>query len=117
MKKWNALAEKEKVRYEKEMSTYVPMEEPGGKKKKAKKDPNAPMEAPKTYAEGQSAHRYTPEERAALEEQKKKNIEAAQSKRKIYLRVPYKEKKTAIGFGAFFDTARVRWAIAVFFSL
>ena len=65
MKKWNALAEKDKVRYEKEMSTYVPMEEPGGKKKKAKKDPNAPMEAPKTYAEGQSAHRYTPEERAA----------------------------------------------------
>ena len=64
------------------------------------------------YAEGQSAHRYSAEERAQLEKMKKDNIEAAQSKRKIYLRVPYKEKKTAIGFGAFFDTARVRWAIA-----
>ena len=78
-----------------------------------KLDGDAPAsDAPKSYNEGQSAHRYTPEERAALDEQKKKNIEAAQSKRKIYLRVPYKEKKTAIGFGAFFDTARVRWAIA-----
>ena len=47
-----------------------------------------------------------------MDKMKKDNIEAAQSKRKIYLRVPYKEKKTAIGFGAFFDTARVRWAIA-----
>ena len=64
------------------------------------------------YAEGQSAHRYSAEERAQLDKMKKDNIEAAQSKRKIYLRVPYKEKKTAIGFGAFFDTARVRWAIA-----
>ena len=60
--------------------------------------------------EGQSAHRYTPEERAALEEQKKKNIEAAQSKRKIYLRVPYKEKKTAIGFGAFFGAVAGRFS-------
>ena len=49
MKKWNALAEKDKVRYEKEMSTYVPMEEPGGKKKKAKKDPNAPKRNMSAY--------------------------------------------------------------------
>ena len=31
--------------------------------------------------------------------------------RKIYIRVPFKEKKVAIGFGAVFDTDRNRWCV------
>lgn len=44
MKKWEKKAAQDKLRYQEEMKHYVPMEDPtgGGKKKKAKKDPNAP---------------------------------------------------------------------------
>ena len=49
MSKYNKLAEKDKIRYQEEMSTYVPMEEEGGRKKKAKKDPNAPKRNMSAY--------------------------------------------------------------------
>jgi hypothetical protein len=40
------MAEKDKVRFDKEMATYVPPADSGkGKKKGAKKDPNAPKRA------------------------------------------------------------------------
>jgi len=46
MRKWEQKASEEKERYKDEMKDYVPVEDPtggaGGKKKKAKKDPNAP---------------------------------------------------------------------------
>merc|ERR1712127_1134465 len=43
MKKWVKKAEQDKVRYQEEMKHYVPMDDPeDGKRKKAKKDPNAP---------------------------------------------------------------------------
>jgi len=44
MNKWEKKAAQDKLRYQEEMKHYMPMEDPtgGGKKKKAKKDPNAP---------------------------------------------------------------------------
>ena len=43
MRKWEKLAQEDKDRYQDAMKGYVPAEDPtGGKKKKAKKDPNAP---------------------------------------------------------------------------
>ena len=44
MAKWVKKAEQDKIRYQEEMKHYVPVEDPtgGGKRKKAKKDPNAP---------------------------------------------------------------------------
>lgn len=45
-KKFTLLADKDKKRYDSEMSTYVPPKDSGKKKgKKAKKDPNAPKRA------------------------------------------------------------------------
>jgi hypothetical protein len=41
-KRFAEMADKDKVRYDREMSTYTPANETPGKKKKAKKDPNAP---------------------------------------------------------------------------
>lgn len=41
-KKWLKKAEQDKIRYQEAMKDYVPVEEEGGRKKKAKKDPNAP---------------------------------------------------------------------------
>lgn len=49
MKKWTKKAESDKLRYQEEMKDYVPMEEPGGKRKKAKKDPNAPKRNMSAY--------------------------------------------------------------------
>jgi HMG (high mobility group) box len=49
MKKWVKQAESDKVRYQEEMKDYVPMEEPGGKRKKAKKDPSAPKRNMSAY--------------------------------------------------------------------
>ena len=49
LKKWTKKAEADKIRYQEEMSEYVPMEEPGGKRKKAKKDPNAPKKNMTAY--------------------------------------------------------------------
>jgi hypothetical protein len=49
MKKWTKKAEHEKLRYQEEMKDYVPVEEDGGKKKKAKKDPNAPKRNMSSY--------------------------------------------------------------------
>jgi high mobility group protein B2 len=49
MKKWTKKAEGDKMRYQEEMKDYVPMEEPGGKRKKAKKDPNAPKRNMSAY--------------------------------------------------------------------
>lgn len=49
MKKWVKQAEADKMRYQEEMKDYVPMEEPGGKRKKAKKDPNAPKRNMSAY--------------------------------------------------------------------
>lgn len=50
MKQWNKKAEADKARYQEEMQDYVPMEDPdGGKKKKAKKDPNAPKRNMSAY--------------------------------------------------------------------
>jgi len=49
MKKWVKQAEGDKVRYQDEMKDYVPMEEPGGKRKKAKKDPSAPKRNMSAY--------------------------------------------------------------------
>jgi len=42
-KRFEDMAAKDKVRYEKEMANYVPSKEGGGKKRK--KDPNAPKRA------------------------------------------------------------------------
>eukprot|EP00934_Nitzschia_sp_Nitz4_P007949 Nitzschia sp. Nitz4//scaffold2_size372955//188557//189679//NITZ4_000428-RA/size372955-snap-gene-0.32-mRNA-1//1//CDS//3329546793//7939//frame0 len=49
LKKWTKKAEADKLRYQEEMKDYVPMEEPGGKRKKAKKDPNAPKRNMSAY--------------------------------------------------------------------
>mmetsp|Transcript_4841 Transcript_4841/g.13986 ORF Transcript_4841/g.13986 Transcript_4841/m.13986 type:complete len:168 (-) Transcript_4841:336-839(-) len=50
MKKWTKKAEADKIRYQEEMKHYVPTEEPGGgKRKKAKKDPNAPKRNMSAY--------------------------------------------------------------------
>jgi hypothetical protein len=49
MKKWAKKAEADKARYQEEMKDYVPVEEDGGKKKKAKKDPNAPKRNMSSY--------------------------------------------------------------------
>lgn len=50
MKKWEKKAEQDKIRYQEEMKHYVPMEDPtGGKKKKQKKDPNAPKRNMSAY--------------------------------------------------------------------
>ena len=44
MAKYVKKAEQDKIRYQEEMKHYVPVEDPtgGGKRKKAKKDPDAP---------------------------------------------------------------------------
>jgi len=49
MKKWLKKAEADKIRYQNEMKGYVPTPEPGGRKKKAKKDPNAPKRNMSAY--------------------------------------------------------------------
>lgn len=49
MKKWQKKAEQDKIRYQEEMKHYIPMEEPGGRRKKAKKDPNAPKRNMSAY--------------------------------------------------------------------
>jgi len=49
LKKWTKKAEADKLRYQEEMKDYVPMEEPGGKRKKPKKDPNAPKRNMSAY--------------------------------------------------------------------
>lgn len=50
MKRWVKKAEQDKVRYQEEMKHYVPMDDPtGGKRKKAKKDPNAPKRNMSAY--------------------------------------------------------------------
>jgi hypothetical protein len=49
LKKWQKKAEQDKIRYQEEMKHYVPMEEPGGKRKKSKKDPNAPKRNMSAY--------------------------------------------------------------------
>ncbi|KAL3938176.1 MAG: hypothetical protein SGARI_001850 [Bacillariaceae sp.] len=49
MAKWVKKAEQDKIRYQEEMKHYVPMEEPGGRRKKAKKDPNAPKRNMSAY--------------------------------------------------------------------
>lgn len=52
MKKWVKKAEQDKLRYQEEMKSYVPVEDPnggGGKKKKQKKDPNAPKRNMSAY--------------------------------------------------------------------
>ncbi|RNA08373.1 High mobility group DSP1 [Brachionus plicatilis] len=41
-KRFADMAEKDKVRYDKEMASYAPPTEAGGRRKKKKKDPNAP---------------------------------------------------------------------------
>jgi len=51
MRKWEKKAEQDKIRYQEEMKHYVPAEDPtgGGKRKKAKKDPNAPKRNMSAY--------------------------------------------------------------------
>jgi len=51
MKKWIKKAEQDKIRYQEEMKHYVPMDDPtgGGKRKKAKKDPDAPKRNMSAY--------------------------------------------------------------------
>jgi hypothetical protein len=49
MKKWQKKAEQDKIRYQEEMKHYVPIEEPGGRRKKAKKDPSAPKRNMSAY--------------------------------------------------------------------
>mmetsp|Transcript_54221 Transcript_54221/g.131548 ORF Transcript_54221/g.131548 Transcript_54221/m.131548 type:complete len:203 (+) Transcript_54221:106-714(+) len=50
MVKWNKKAEQDKLRYQHEMKSYVPMEDPtGGKRKKQKRDPNAPKRNMSAY--------------------------------------------------------------------
>jgi hypothetical protein len=48
------------------------------------------------------------EEKLAMENAKLANA-PPDPNRRIYLRVPFREKKVAIGFGAIFDTERNRW--------
>jgi len=49
-RKWEKKAEHDKMRYQEEMKTYVPVADPtGGKQKKAKKDPNAPKRNMSAY--------------------------------------------------------------------
>jgi len=48
-KKWAKKAEQEKSRYQDEMKDYIPIEGEGGKKKKTKKDPNAPKRNMSAY--------------------------------------------------------------------
>ena len=50
------------------------------------------------------------EEKLAMENRKLANA-PDDPNRKIYIRVPFKEKKVAIGFGAIFDTDRNRWCV------
>ena len=50
------------------------------------------------------------EEKLAMENRKMANA-PPDPNRKIYIRVPFKEKKVAIGFGAVFDTDRNRWCV------
>ena len=50
------------------------------------------------------------EEKLAMENRKMANA-PDDPNRKIYIRVPFKEKKVAIGFGAVFDTDRNRWCV------
>eukprot|EP00532_Pseudo-nitzschia_australis_P017063 CAMPEP_0168248536 /NCGR_PEP_ID=MMETSP0141_2-20121125/1508_1 /TAXON_ID=44445 /ORGANISM="Pseudo-nitzschia australis, Strain 10249 10 AB" /LENGTH=158 /DNA_ID=CAMNT_0008184445 /DNA_START=557 /DNA_END=1034 /DNA_ORIENTATION=+ len=50
MKKFVKKAAQDKVRYQEEMKNYIPMDDPtGGKRKKAKKDPNAPKRNMSAY--------------------------------------------------------------------
>jgi high mobility group protein B2 len=49
LKKWTKKVEQDKIRYQEEMKHYIPIEEEGGKKKKAKKDPNAPKRNMSAY--------------------------------------------------------------------
>lgn len=50
MKKFVKKAAQDKLRYQEQMKTYVPMDDPtGGKRKKAKKDPNAPKRNMSAY--------------------------------------------------------------------
>ena len=62
LKKWQKKAEEDKLRYKEEMKDYVPMEEPGGRKKKAKKDPNAPKRNMSAYFLYSTATRSTVKE-------------------------------------------------------
>jgi high mobility group protein B2 len=53
-RKWEKKAEQDKVRYQEEMKHYIPIDDPtgggaGGKRKKAKKDPNAPKRNMSAY--------------------------------------------------------------------
>jgi len=51
-RKWGKKAEEDKMRYQEEMKHYVPAEDPTGgtgKKKKSKKDPNAPKRNMSAY--------------------------------------------------------------------
>jgi len=52
-RKWQKKAEEDKIRYQEEMKHYIPMEDPTGgvpgKKKKQKKDPNAPKRNMSAY--------------------------------------------------------------------
>jgi len=48
-KKWIKKAETEKERYQDAMKSYIPIEGDGGKKKKTKKDPNAPKRNMSAY--------------------------------------------------------------------
>ena len=50
------------------------------------------------------------EEKLAMENRKLANA-PDDPNRKIFIRVPFKEKKVAIGFGAIFDTDRNRWCV------
>ena len=49
MRKWEKKAEQDKARYQEEMKHYVPTEDPGGKKSRSKKDPNAPKRNMSAY--------------------------------------------------------------------
>jgi len=44
-KRFAEMADKDKLRYDKEMASYTPAVETGGRRKKKKKDPNAPKRA------------------------------------------------------------------------
>ena len=50
-RKWGKKAEEDKMRYQEEMKHYVPAEDPtgGGRKKRTKKDPNAPKRNMSAY--------------------------------------------------------------------
>jgi HMG (high mobility group) box len=51
MRKWEKKADQDKARYQEEMKHYIPADDPsgGGKKKKAKKDPDAPKRNMSAY--------------------------------------------------------------------